>query len=245
MQVAELTQLAGILLAGAASMRAAISVASLAGRKYQFARQEKKYVAQFRNATAEVFRDSDFKPAQPESSWQGKRKFRVVKRVYENINQDICSFYLKPNDGRPIPPFRAGQFLTFAVPVPGQEEPLVRCYSLSDGPDAHGHYRVTVKKLAAPEQAPEGTPPGQSSTYFHNHMQQDALVDVFAPTGSFCLDETSGKPVVLIAGGVGIHRTLLGGIWQHLIDSGGLSDHSFVLSEIDRATSSSSTGHTV
>ncbi len=218
MQLTELTQLAGIMLAGAASMRAAIGMISIAGRKYQFARQEKKYVAQFRNATAEVFRHSDVKPLNSEISWQGKRRFRVSRRVYENVNQDICSFYLEPNDRRSIPPFRAGQFLTFAVPVPGQAEPVVRCYSLSNGPDAQGHYRVTVKKIAAPENAPQGTPPGQSSTYFHNHMQPGALVDVFAPTGSFCLDEASDKPVVLIAGGVGI--TPLVSMLQRLIATG-------------------------
>ena len=35
-------------------------------------------------------------------------------------------------------------------------------------------------------------------------MQPGAVVEVYAPTGSFCLEENSEKPVVLIAGGVGI-----------------------------------------
>ena len=204
MELTELTQLAGIMVAGAASMRAAISVASFAGRKYQVARQEKKYVAQFRHVTAGVFEDRQLQPQRTELLWQGKRKFRVVNRVYENLNQDICSFYLEPNDGRSIPSFRPGQFLTFAVPVPGETEPVTRCYSLSDSPAARNCYRVTVKRIDPPVDAPEGTPPGQSSDYFHNHLQTGSVIDVYAPAGSFYLEENSDKPVVLIAGGVGI-----------------------------------------
>ncbi len=204
MELTELTQLVGIMVAGAASMRAAISVASFAGRRYQFARQEKKYVAEFRHATAGIFQSRQIQRQEVPLTWQGKRKFRVVNRVYENYKQDICSFYLEPNDGRSIPPFRPGQFLTFSVPVPGQAEPVTRCYSLSESPAAGGYYRVTVKRLAPPAGAPEGTPPGQSSDYFHTHLQPGSIVEAYAPSGSFCLDERSGRPVVLIAGGVGI-----------------------------------------
>ena len=204
MELTELTQLVGIMVAGAASMRAAISVASFAGRRYQFARQEKKYIAQFRHVTAGVFENRQIQPQNPQLLWQGKRKFRVVNRVYENLNQDICSFYLEPNDGRSIPSFRPGQFLTFSVPVPGETEPVTRCYSLSDSPAAKNYYRVTVKRIDPPAGAPEGTPPGQSSDYFHNHLQPGSVIDAYAPAGSFCLEEVSDKPVVLIAGGVGI-----------------------------------------
>ncbi|MEM7633180.1 MAG: 2Fe-2S iron-sulfur cluster-binding protein [Pseudomonadota bacterium] len=204
MELTELTQLVGIMVAGAASMRAAISVASFAGRKYQFARQEKQYIAQFRHVTAGVFEDRQLQPQKTELLWQGKRKFRVVNRVYENLNQDICSFYLEPYDGRSIPSFRPGQFLTFSVPVPGEAEPVTRCYSLSDSPAARNCYRITVKRIAPPANAPEGTPPGKSSNYFHDHVQIGSVIDVYAPSGSFCLEENSDRPVVLIAGGVGI-----------------------------------------
>ncbi|MEO1159334.1 MAG: FAD-binding oxidoreductase, partial [Pseudomonadota bacterium] len=204
MELTELTQLAGIMVAGAASMRAAISVASFAGRRYQFARQEKKYIAQFRHVTARVFEDAPVQRQKPELLWQGKRKFRVVNRVYENFNQDVCSFYLEPFDGRSIPSFRPGQFLTFSVPVPGEAGPVTRCYSLSESPAVRNYYRVTVKRIGAPANAPEGTPPGQVSDYFHNHLQPGSIIDVYPPAGSFCLEENTEKPIVLIAGGVGI-----------------------------------------
>ena len=63
---------------------------------------------------------------------------------------------------------------------------------------------MSVKKIDPPAGAPEGTPPGQSSDYFHNHLQIGSVIDVFAPSGSFCLEENSDRPIVLVAGGVGI-----------------------------------------
>src|ERR1041385_7215571 len=67
-----------------------------------------------------------------ESSWNGFRKFRVVDKQRES--DDVCSFYLAPHDGKPLPAFQPGQYLTFQVRLPNQSRPLVRCYSLSERP---------------------------------------------------------------------------------------------------------------
>src|SRR5262249_15932322 len=53
-----------------------------------------------------------------EASWNGFRKFRVVEKKPES--DDICSFYLAPHDGKPLPPFQPGQYLTFQLRVAGQ-----------------------------------------------------------------------------------------------------------------------------
>ena len=66
-------------------------------------------------------------------SWNGFRKFRVARRQDEGGG--ICSFYLEAHDGKPIPAYRPGQYLTFSLRVPGESRPVVRCYSLSDAPD--------------------------------------------------------------------------------------------------------------
>ena len=199
-----LTDLVGMMIVGAATMRAAYGLISFAGRRYQFHKQEKEYIAQFQNITTHLLKARDKKRAGAELHWKGKRKFRLAERVEENQNGDICSFYLKANDGRPIPPFRAGQHLTFDVPVPGNTEPITRCYSLSGSPTEKDGYRVTVKRIGAPQDAPAGTPPGQSSNYFHDHLDQGSVIEAYAPAGSFCLDENSEKPIILIAGGVGL-----------------------------------------
>ena len=65
-------------------------------------------------------------------SWDGYRKFVLSQKVPEA--KDICSFYLKPNDGKSLPPFQPGQYLTFKLNIPGLAKPLIRCYSLSDSP---------------------------------------------------------------------------------------------------------------
>ena len=65
-------------------------------------------------------------------SWNGFRKFKVTSK--EKETSDITSFYLAPHDGKELPEFLPGQFLTFQIPVPNQPQPVIRCYSLSDSP---------------------------------------------------------------------------------------------------------------
>ena len=54
--------------------------------------------------------------------WNGNRKFVVQHKVEEA--ESICSFYLVPHDGKELPQFRPGQYLTFRVNVPGQAKPV-------------------------------------------------------------------------------------------------------------------------
>jgi len=131
---------------------------------------------------------------QRELSWSGYRKFeieRVTRR--ENGRGDIASFYLIPHDGRRLPAFRPGQFLTLRVRLPDEAKEQVRCYSLSDCQDER-LYRLTIKRV----------PDGRVSGYFHEHLQERDILDVRAPSGKFVLDITEQFPVVFIAGGVGV-----------------------------------------
>ena len=83
--------------------------------------------------------------------WNGYRKFQVARKVCEC--QDVYSLYLAPHDGRPLPPYKPGQYITFQLSLPGQSKPVIRCYSLSDSPHHSDYYRVTIKKaLPPPEQ---------------------------------------------------------------------------------------------
>lgn len=132
----------------------------------------------------------------------GFRPFRVLRRVIEDEAGQVCSFYLAPEDGQPLPPYKPGQFLTFrldAAAMPGGA-PLTRCYSLSDAPHPD-HYRVSIKRVPAP--AGSGLPPGRSSSFFHDRVQPGATLQLRAPSGHFHL-EAGDSPVVLIAGGIGI-----------------------------------------
>ena len=129
--------------------------------------------------------------------WSGLRKFKIARKVPEG--GDICSFYFVPHDGKPIPPFQPGQYLTFSLRVPGEPRPLVRCYSLSDSPLQSDYYRISVKKVL---------PSGRCSGHLHDNLAEGDIVDVKAPAGAFYLDTTKQNPVVLIGGGVGITPVL-------------------------------------
>ncbi|TXT37201.1 MAG: oxidoreductase FAD/NAD(P)-binding domain-containing protein [Comamonadaceae bacterium] len=142
-------------------------------------------------------------PDRPARAWDGLRTFTVARKTMESVDQAICSFELKPQDGQALPAFLPGQFLTFHLDIPGPDhstEPVVRCYSLSDAPHST-HYRVSIKRALAPQNST--LPPGRSSNYFHDHVREGSLLQVRAPGGHFYLDR-SDAPVVLIGGGVGI-----------------------------------------
>jgi len=123
--------------------------------------------------------------------WNGYRKFVVDRKLRETAN--VCSLYLVPHDRKPLPLFRAGQFLTFRLNVPGLEQPVVRCYTISSVPNEN-YYRVTIKHV----------PNGTASGCLHEAINEGDILDVQAPRGNFCVEPASRGPLVLIAGGVGI-----------------------------------------
>ncbi|MGB0713392.1 MAG: 2Fe-2S iron-sulfur cluster-binding protein [Gammaproteobacteria bacterium] len=138
-------------------------------------------------------------------AWSGLRKFIVKAKVLEA--DSICSFYLAPHDGQPLPPFFPGQFLTFQLELPENRGTLTRCYSLSDAPVHPEYYRVTIKRIPPPGDKPE-LPPGKGSSHFHDDLREGQVINVKAPSGHFYLDVESDKPVVLIGGGIGLTPVL-------------------------------------
>src|SRR5690606_2002639 len=112
---------------------------------------------------------------------------------------DCCSLYLVPHDGRKLPSFRPGQFLTISVNVPGQPRPLVRCYSLSEAPHPD-YYRCTIKKVPPPVGRSDLSS-GRVSSHLIDFVQDGDLLDVRAPSGAFYLDLDQPDPTVLIGGG--------------------------------------------
>ncbi|QDU87281.1 Flavohemoprotein [Pirellulimonas nuda] len=120
-------------------------------------------------------------------AWDGQRPLRVAAIVDEA--PEVKSFYLTSDDGRPLPAFLPGQYLTFHLPE--ADGPVVRCYSLSDRPHEE-YYRVSVKRE------------GRGSTYWHDRVEVGSTVQAQAPRGAFFLDPADAAPVVLVAGGIGV-----------------------------------------
>ena len=134
--------------------------------------------------------------------WTGFRSFRVTRKEREADN--VTSFHLRPHDGRSVAAYLPGQFLTFRFHDEAEREPTVRCYSLSRAYAQDQDYRVTIKRLVPPPDAATDTPGGKASTWFHNRIGVDSVVEVAPPSGHFTLDLAVGRPVVFIAGGIGI-----------------------------------------
>jgi nitric oxide dioxygenase len=147
----------------------------------------------FIDREAAIYREQAAAPG----GWNGFRSFVVARKAPES--DIVSSFYLRPEDGRPLPQFKPGQYVT--VRIPGLATPP-RNYSLSDRPRAE-FFRITVKRETS---ALASAPAGVVSNHLHYHIHEGDVVEVGPPCGEFTLDPAAPRtrPLVLIAGGIGI-----------------------------------------
>lgn len=190
----------GVLLMGVLFLWILLEIARLLGRM-NYERRQHRMTLQRLQAQLQTIHARSKQAEQDRLVWNGYRKFSVARKVSEC--DDVCAFYLKPHDGKALPVYKPGQYLTFQLDIPGRDKPLVRCYSLSDSPHECQHYRVTIKKEKAPADKPD-LPHGAASSFFCDSVKEGDILNVKAPTGHFFLDMAKSHPVVLIAGGVGI-----------------------------------------
>lgn len=89
----------------------------------------------------------------------------------------------------------------------GQQEPVIRQYSLSTGPGNDHEYRISVKRESPPP-GTKGVPPGLVSNFLHDYVDVGDRVNVRAPRGHFYLDEESDRPAELayLIGGQLCHK---------------------------------------
>ncbi|HQR46784.1 MAG TPA: FAD-binding oxidoreductase, partial [Thermoanaerobaculia bacterium] len=86
--------------------------------------------------------------------------------------------------------FKPGQFLSVQVPVDGK--PLVRCYSICSAPENRGILEISVKRQ------------GLVSGTLHDALRPGSCLCVRKPAGPFVYPAGDSRPLVLLAGGVGI-----------------------------------------
>lgn len=151
--------------------------------------------------------------------WRGFRKMKIVKKVSES--NEVMSFYLSPTDGKQLPVFKPGQYLSVRIEVPELGFKQIRQYSLSDAPPAisgmasgtttpppENTFRISVKKDAGIDLADRDAQhhPGYVSNLLHEHFQEGMTIEATHPAGEFVLDidSNTSNPIVLISGGVGI-----------------------------------------
>ncbi|HST65427.1 MAG TPA: MOSC and FAD-binding oxidoreductase domain-containing protein [Mycobacteriales bacterium] len=131
--------------------------------------------------------------APPPPAWPGFRRLRVERVVPESAT--VTSVELAADDGAPLPPAAAGQYLTLRVAGAGDPAP-VRSYSLSSPPGA-ATYRISVKR----------EPHGVVSAYVGARLRPGAVLDAAAPRGEFVLADGTG-PVLLLSAGIGVTPVL-------------------------------------
>lgn len=120
----------------------------------------------------------------------GTRRFIIDSRQKES--EVITSFVLRPADGAPPLPHKAGQHLTLWAEIPGAGR-LKRNFTISSAPNG-ATYRISIKREEA----------GQVSKWLHDHAQPGDALDIAAPAGAFVLPEDTARPIVMVSGGVGL-----------------------------------------
>ncbi|KAL4986622.1 globin-like protein [Aspergillus falconensis] len=136
--------------------------------------------------------------------WTDFRDFRVARK--ERESDVITSFYLEPVDGKPLPPFLPGQYVSIQVPVPQLNHPQCRQYSLSDQPKPT-YYRISVRKDPGLNASDPSAPahPGYVSNILHDTINVGDTVKLTHPYGDFHLaDPSATSPLVLVSAGVGL-----------------------------------------
>jgi len=121
-------------------------------------------------------------------------------RVHEvrTESEDIKAFVLEAVDGKPLPEFSPGQYVSVSVTFEDGTTQL-RQYSLSDAP--HSRYlRISVKR----ERYEEEKPAGRVSNWLHDYVRAGSIIKITHPFGDFTLDTKSDVPVVFLSAGVGI-----------------------------------------
>lgn len=138
--------------------------------------------------------------AQYATQWRAMKVSRIVEE-----SQSIRSLHLEPADGAGLLPHLAGQHLPIRVQLAAGEKPLIRTYTLSVAP-SDGIYRISVKRE------------GLVSQFLHDQLREGDLIEARAPSGAFVLDAQDERPLVLLAGGIGITPMLA--MLRHVVYEG-------------------------
>lgn len=154
---------------------------------------------------ANIFIGQEEKLYQQADGWIDWRDFRITKKEEESA--EITSFYLQPVDGKALPTFMPGQYISVKTSVPKLKHLQPRQYSLSDAPNKM-YYRISVKREAGLDSAdPKNAVfPGYVSNVLHGEKDVGDFLQLSHPYGEFFLDpaKAQDKPIVLLSAGVGI-----------------------------------------
>lgn len=119
----------------------------------------------------------------------------ISLRVREIIREsdDTKTFIFEKTDENPFL-YKAGQFLTFIIPMHGHE--VRRSYSMSSAPGVDAFPAITVKRV----------PNGEISRFWIDTVRENDTFTALPPSGRFVLEASTEQPrdIVLVGAGSGI-----------------------------------------
>lgn len=101
-----------------------------------------------------------------EEGWHNKEQLRIVEIV--NESETIKSFRLRRMGNKPMPSFLPGQFISFQI---GEDEKLIRSYSIASSSESRASLVVAVKALKD----------GKGSPWFHSLKVGDMVWGAILP----------------------------------------------------------------
>ena len=121
----------------------------------------------------------------------------------ELLKEDLSIFRVVPDDGV-IPDYQTGQFLTLGMPIPSENNKIVRrAYSLASHPENKKYYEFVIRWVRKPL-------PGRVTTALFNAGVGDE-VSFIPPTGNALLindtlpnGEPDNRRIVCLGGGTGL-----------------------------------------
>lgn len=117
----------------------------------------------------------------------GFHQLRISRVVRETA--DASSFVLEvPPELEPAFSYEAGQFCTFRVWI--DDQPHLRCYSMSSSPAVDTELQVTVKRV----------PGGVVSNWMIDTLSPGDVIETNCPAGVFCLGPDDADVVAFAAG---------------------------------------------
>jgi len=119
-----------------------------------------------------------------------------------HLTPDLAILRMQPEDGGPIPDFKAGQFIALGFRFPGEDRVTYRAYSISSPPEEKRYFEFYIKWATEPVK-------GKFTSALFN-MKRDDVLYWRRPAGAFTIEDKKAdgtidaRRLVLVASGTGV-----------------------------------------